>query len=188
MSVMCIASKPPYRAETVATKFDRRQRLFLILSAVNTVQNALASGVWGGPDSSLRWPLRHASESDLVARNNLVQDLVPIDQGSEIQSADIAETDGGRITAPAEVHETSSGRSGRWAVVLFDDTHHSMDYVIWALLKTVPELSGTDATLIMLEAHNTGKGVVTLCGLPQAEKYRDSLRILQLGCEIEPGW
>jgi len=40
----------------------------------------------------------------------------------------------------------------------------------------------------MLEAHNTGKGVVTLCGLAQAEKYRDALRILQLGCEFEPGW
>ena len=92
------------------------------------------------------------------------------------------------VTTPSEVSETSSGRSDRWAVVLFDDTHHSMDYVIWALLKTLPELSTADASLIMLEAHNTGKGVVTLCGLAQAEKYRDALRILQLSCEIEPGW
>ncbi len=73
-------------------------------------------------------------------------------------------------------------------VVLFDDSHHSMDYVIWALLKTVPELSTADASLIMLEAHNTGKGVVTLCGREQAVKYRDALRILQLGCDVEPGW
>jgi ATP-dependent Clp protease adaptor protein ClpS len=98
------------------------------------------------------------------------------------------ETDAGRTTTPAEVHETASGRSDRWAVVLFDDSHHSMDYVIWALLKTVPELSTTDATLIMLEAHNTGKGVVTLCGREQAVGYRDSLRVLQLGCDVEPGW
>jgi len=101
---------------------------------------------------------------------------------------DSSKTDPGRVTTPSEVSETSSGRSDRWAVVLFDDSHHSMDYVIWALLKTLPELSAADASLIMLEAHNTGKGVVTLCGLAQAEKYRDALRILQLGCEIEPGW
>ena len=91
-------------------------------------------------------------------------------------------------TTPAELDERSSGGSGRWAVVLLNDEHHSMDYVIWALLKTFPELSSTDATLIMMEAHNTGKGVVTLCGHEQAVQYRDSLRILQLGCEIEPGW
>jgi ATP-dependent Clp protease adaptor protein ClpS len=102
--------------------------------------------------------------------------------------SDLAETDAGKSVAPAEIHERSTGKSDRWAVVLFDDSHHSMDYVIWALLKTVPELSTADASLIMLEAHNTGKGVVTLCGLAQAEKYRDSLRVLQLGCDIEPGW
>jgi ATP-dependent Clp protease adaptor protein ClpS len=101
---------------------------------------------------------------------------------------DLSEPDPGRVATPSEVSETSSGRSDRWAVVLFDDSHHSMDYVIWALLKTLPELSTADASLIMLEAHNTGKGVVTLCGLGQAEKYRDALRILQLGCDIEPGW
>jgi ATP-dependent Clp protease adaptor protein ClpS len=89
---------------------------------------------------------------------------------------------------PAEIRETSAGKSDRWAVVLFDDSHHSMDYVIWALLKTLPELSMADASLIMLEAHNTGKGVVTLCGRQQAEGYRDSLRVLQLGCDVEPGW
>ena len=99
-----------------------------------------------------------------------------------------SESDSVPVTTPSEVSETSSGRSNRWAVVLFDDSHHSMDYVIWALLKTLPELSAADASLIMLEAHNTGKGVVTLCGLAQAEKYRDALRILQLGCEFEPGW
>lgn len=108
-----------------------------------------------------------------------------------IENVDInafAEPDIEQTTTPAEVHETSGGRSDRWAVVLFDDSHHSMDYVIWALLKTVTELSTADASLIMLEAHNTGKGVVTLCGREQAVKYRDALRILQLGCDVEPGW
>jgi len=92
------------------------------------------------------------------------------------------------LAIPAELYERSLGGSGRWAVVLLNDEHHSMDYVIWALLKTFPELSSTEATLIMMEAHNTGKGVVTLCDRDQAVQYRDSLRILQLGCEIESGW
>ena len=100
----------------------------------------------------------------------------------------LAETETGRTAAPAELHETSSGRSDRWSVVLINDDHHSVGYVIWALLKTVPELTETDATLIMLEAHNTGKGVVTVCGREKAEGYRTDLRLLQLGCEIEPGW
>jgi ATP-dependent Clp protease adaptor protein ClpS len=93
-----------------------------------------------------------------------------------------------RTTTPAEVQETSSGRSDRWAVVLLDDDHHSMDYVIWALLKTILDMSTVDASLIMLEAHNTGKGVVTLCGRDQAISYRNALQILQLSCEVEPGW
>lgn len=72
--------------------------------------------------------------------------------------------------------------------MLINDDHHSVDYVVWALLKTVPELTGTDATLIMLEAHNTGRGVVVVCGREKAEGYRANLRLLQLGCEIDPGW
>jgi ATP-dependent Clp protease adaptor protein ClpS len=105
-----------------------------------------------------------------------------------LDGADSAGTDTNPVTTPAEIRETSPGKQDRWAVVLFDDTHHSMDYVIWALLKTLPELSVADASLIMLEAHNTGKGVVTLCGRQQAVGYRDALRVLQLGCDVEPGW
>jgi ATP-dependent Clp protease adapter protein ClpS len=107
----------------------------------------------------------------------------------------LAHTDTGEKTAPApvtpapaEISETFSGRSDRWAVVLLNDDHHSVDYVVWALLKTVPELTETEAAFIMLEVHNTGKGVVTVCGRGAAEGYRASLRLLQLGCEIEPGW
>ena len=65
--------------------------------------------------------------------------------------------------------------------MLLDDDHHSMNYVIWALLKTIPEMSTADASLVMLEAHNTGKGVVTLCGRDLAMSYRNALRVLQLG-------
>ena len=78
--------------------------------------------------------------------------------------------------------------SDRWSLILFDDNHHSMDYVIWALLKTVPRLSPAEASLIMLEAHNTGTGVVIVCGLSEAERYRAGLQVLQLRCDIQPGW
>jgi len=87
-----------------------------------------------------------------------------------------------------DMPEISDVESDRWAVVLFDDSYHSMDYVIWALLKTLPHLSAAEASLIMLEAHNTGKGVVTVCGISKAERYRAALLVLQLRCDIQPGW
>lgn len=99
-----------------------------------------------------------------------------------------ADTDRRHIKTPSELREMNSERTDRWAVVLLNDDHHSMDYVIWALLKTVPELTQVDATFIMLETHNTGKGVVAVCSRQVAERYRESLRVLQLSCEIEPGW
>ena len=90
--------------------------------------------------------------------------------------------------ASYDMPEISDVESDRWAVVLFDDSYHSMDYVIWALLKTLPQLSAADASLIMLEAHNTGRGVVTVCGLSEAEGYHAALQVLQLRCDIQPGW
>ena len=90
--------------------------------------------------------------------------------------------------ASYDMPEISDIESDRWAVVLFDDSYHSMDYVIWALLKTLPHLSAAEASLIMLEAHNTGKGVVTVCGISEAEGYRAALLVLQLRCDIQPGW
>ena len=90
--------------------------------------------------------------------------------------------------ASYDMPEISDVESDRWAVVLFDDNYHSMDYVIWALLKTLPHLSAAEASLIMLEAHNTGTGVVTVCNFSDAEGYRDALLVLQLRCDIQPGW
>ena len=90
--------------------------------------------------------------------------------------------------ASYDMPEISDVESDRWAVVLFDDSYHSMDYVIWAFLKTHPHLSAAEASLIMLEAHNTGIGVVTVCGLSEAEEYRAALLVLQLRCDIQPGW
>ena len=72
-----------------------------------------------------------------------------------------------------------------YAVILHNDEVHSMDYVVEALLKSVPGLTQPEAIDIMLEAHNTGRGVVIICPLEQAEHYRDRIKSYKLGCTIE---
>ena len=126
-------------------------------------------------------------EKDYRDRVFLIKGLVKTEVKDEywLLRASIAE---GPYAGSYDLPEISDVESDRWAVVLFDDSYHSMDYVIWALLKTLPQLSAADASLIMLEAHNTGRGVVTVCGLSEAEGYRDALQVLQLRCDIQPGW
>jgi ATP-dependent Clp protease adaptor protein ClpS len=72
-----------------------------------------------------------------------------------------------------------------YAVILHNDDVHSMDFVVDALLKSVPGLTTPEAIDIMLEAHNTGRGVVIICPLEQAEHYRDRIKSFKLGCTIE---
>ena len=72
-----------------------------------------------------------------------------------------------------------------YAVILHNDDHHAMDYVVAALVKSVPGLSVEEAVSIMLEAHNTGRAVVITCPLEQAELYRDRISSFGLGASIE---
>ena len=72
-----------------------------------------------------------------------------------------------------------------YSVILHNDDHHAMDYVVEALVKSVPSLSVNDAVNIMLEAHNQGRAVVITCPLEQAELYRDRLQSYRLGVSIE---
>ena len=72
-----------------------------------------------------------------------------------------------------------------YAVILHNDDHNEMDFVVSALLKSVSTLSIEDAVRIMLEAHNAGQAVVVVCPLEQAELYRDRLRTFNLGATIE---
>ena len=72
-----------------------------------------------------------------------------------------------------------------YSVILHNDDHHSMDYVVEALVKSVPSLSALDAANIMIDAHNTGRAIVITCPLEQAEYYRDRLRSFTLGVSIE---
>jgi ATP-dependent Clp protease adaptor protein ClpS len=72
-----------------------------------------------------------------------------------------------------------------WSVVLHNDDHNDMIYVVRALVKCVPNLGTTRATKIMLEAHNRGKAIVTTCPLELAELYRERLESCGLTATIE---
>lgn len=76
-------------------------------------------------------------------------------------------------------------RLPRYAVILYNDDYHAMDYVVEALVKSVPELIVEEAVGIMFEAHNTGSAVVIICLLEQAELYRDRIQSYGLGVSIE---
>ena len=132
-------------------------------------------------------PLRSIVEKDYRDRVFLIKGLVKTEVQDEYWLL-WASVEEGPYADSYHMPEISDVESDRWAVVLFDDSYHSMDYVIWALLKTLPHLSAAEASLIMLEAHNTGKGVVTVCGISEAERCRTALLVLQLRCDIQPGW
>ena len=74
-----------------------------------------------------------------------------------------------------------------YAVILYNDDTHAMDYVVAALVKSVPELSTEDAARVMLEAHRTGRGIVIVCPLERAELYRDRIHTFGLGVSVEQG-
>ena len=72
-----------------------------------------------------------------------------------------------------------------WNVILHNDDHNDMLYVVQCLLKSVPKLGRMRAVEIMFEAHNRGKAVVTKCPLELAELYRDRLESFGLTATIE---
>jgi ATP-dependent Clp protease adaptor protein ClpS len=72
-----------------------------------------------------------------------------------------------------------------WSVILHNDDHNEMFYVVRSLVKSVPNLGTTRATRIMLEAHNRGSAIVTTCPLELAELYRDRLESCGLTATIE---
>ena len=71
-----------------------------------------------------------------------------------------------------------------YAVVLYNDDHNAMDFVVAALIESVPSLELEAAVEIMFEAHNTGSAVVIVCPFEQAEHYRDRIRSHGLGCDV----
>ena len=86
---------------------------------------------------------------------------------------------------PETVQRTLEEILPPYSVILHNDDHHSMEYVVESLTKSVPSLSTAEAAAIMLEAHQTGQAVVITCLLEQAEMYRDRIRSFGLGATIE---
>jgi ATP-dependent Clp protease adaptor protein ClpS len=73
-----------------------------------------------------------------------------------------------------------------YRVVLYNDDHHEMDYVVMALLRTVPRLSVDQAVAVMLEAHTQGRATVIICPKETAEFHREGLESYGLTSTIEP--
>ena len=75
--------------------------------------------------------------------------------------------------------------SPRYKVLLYNDPVNTMDYVVSTLRQILPQLSEQDAISIMLEAHNTGVGLVITCDLEPAEFYAERLNSKGLTSTIE---
>ena len=88
-------------------------------------------------------------------------------------------------TRPSVTPEQKQAILPPWSVILHNDDHNEMLYVVRSLIKSVPNLGTARATKIMLEAHNRGKAVVTTCPLELAELYRDRLESCGLTATIE---
>jgi len=84
--------------------------------------------------------------------------------------------------APERVRKPSP----RYRVLLHNDPVNSMEYVVTTLRQVVPSLSEQDAIAVMLEAHNTGVGLVIVCDLEPAEFYSETLKAKGLTSTIEP--
>jgi len=74
----------------------------------------------------------------------------------------------------------------RYKVLLHNDPVNTMEYVVSTLRQVVPSLSEQDAIAVMLEAHNTGVGLVIVCDIEPAEFYCESLKAKGLSSTIEP--
>ena len=73
-----------------------------------------------------------------------------------------------------------------YRVLLHNDDYNSMDYVVRALLRTVPSLSVRAAEDIMLEAHLRGVALVIVCPKELAELYCERLTGFGLTATMEP--
>ena len=75
--------------------------------------------------------------------------------------------------------------SPRYKVLLHNDPVNTMEFVVLTLQQVVPQLSEQQAIAVMLEAHNTGIGLVIVCDLEPAEFYSETLKAKGLTSTIE---
>lgn len=70
-----------------------------------------------------------------------------------------------------------------WNVLLWNDDVHSMDFVVGALLRTIP-MDLQRAVQVMYDAHENGKAVAWSGAKEVAELYRDGLESYGLTATI----
>ena len=89
-------------------------------------------------------------------------------------------------TTPGIDREVFNKLCPPYKVILHNDDFHSMDYVVVALVKSVPSLKEQDALDIMFTAHSEGTAVVIVVPQETAEFYQERILSYGLGCTIEP--
>jgi ATP-dependent Clp protease adaptor protein ClpS len=90
-------------------------------------------------------------------------------------------------TKPLEKSELKQKLYDPYKVLLHNDEHHDMDYVVESLRKAVPQLSEGQAIDITQETHKTGTGLVIVCPQEHAEMYCDNIKSFGLRSTIEAG-
>ncbi|MFQ3593923.1 MAG: ATP-dependent Clp protease adaptor ClpS [Gemmataceae bacterium] len=89
-----------------------------------------------------------------------------------------------------------TGRIPPYNVILLNDDHHSMEFVVEVLCKVLG-CSLERAVVLMMEAHHTGRAIIWTGSKEVAELKVDQIRscpeirsdgrnLGPLGCEIEP--
>ena len=95
-------------------------------------------------------------------------------------------TEGGGTAVIEKEQQRVRKPSPRYKVLLHNDPVNSMEFVVVTLRQVVPSLSEQDAIAVMLEAHNTGIGLVIVCDIEPAEFYSETLKAKGLSSSIEP--
>ncbi|MEM1392526.1 MAG: ATP-dependent Clp protease adapter ClpS [Cyanobacteria bacterium P01_D01_bin.116] len=85
-----------------------------------------------------------------------------------------------------EKRSTIRKHAPRYRVLLHNDDHNAMEYVVQTLITTVPSLSQPQAVSIMMEAHENGFALVITCAQEHAEFYSETLKNHGLSSTIEP--
>jgi ATP-dependent Clp protease adaptor protein ClpS len=85
-----------------------------------------------------------------------------------------------------EKSTTSRKLAPNYKVLLHNDEHNGMEYVVHVLLGTVPQLSQPQAINVMMEAHEYGMALVITCPQEHAEFYCETLKSHGLTSTIEP--
>ncbi len=107
------------------------------------------------------------------------------DIGAVIMASDMPSQTGG-VTVLERQEQVRRKRQPLYRVLLHNDPVNTREYVVATLQMVVPQLSEQDAVAVMLEAHNTGVGLVIVCDQEPAEFYSEQLKRKGLTSTIEP--